>query len=147
MLDRPGSRAPRKRGIWPKRSSCILASLVLLGAATGASAREPQAKPQTTTRRVSPKAAAQAQQRLRTGPDLVLSGFAVTGTLQAQGNYLTASFQVTVRNVGAVKVPKPFSVTIQYADSVDPNWRGENNGDNCSPVTALLEPGQTYLLW
>lgn len=147
MLDGPGSRAPRKREFLSKRSFGVLASLVFLGpAATGAPARGPQAKPQTTSRQVAPRAAAQAQQMLRRGPDLVLSGFAVTGPLQAQGNYLTAPFQVTVRNAGTVKVPKPFYVTIQYADPVNPNWRGENNGDNCFQVTALLDPGQTYLL-
>ena len=134
------------RGISLLRSSWILVSLVFIGAAGGATAREPQSKPQTTPRRIAPKTATQAQQMLRRGPDIVLSGFAVTGTLQAQGNYLTATFQVNVRNAGAVKVPRAFSVTIQYADAVDPNWRGENNGDNCFPVTTLLDPGQTYLL-
>ena len=146
MLNKPGTGVPRKRQFPSNLSFGVLVSFVFLGAAMRAPAPGAQAKPQTTTRQVAPKTAAQAQQMLLRGPDIVLSGFTVTGSLQAQGNYLTAPFQVTVRNAGTVKVPKPFYVTIQYADPVDKNWRGENNGDNCFQITVLLDPGQTYLL-
>ncbi len=80
-------------------------------------------------------------------PDIVLSGFQVSWSgSQVQGIYFTAPFKVTVRNTGLLKTSVPFYVALQYATAANPVFQGENTGDNCFPISALLSPNETYIL-
>lgn len=80
-------------------------------------------------------------------PDIVVSGFQVTWSAgQTQGIYYTAPFKVTVRNAGLIKTAVPFYVALQYATASSPVFQGENTGDNCFLVSALLSPNETYIL-
>ncbi|HEY6062180.1 MAG TPA: hypothetical protein VIV35_01150 [Chitinophagaceae bacterium] len=80
-------------------------------------------------------------------PDIVLSDFNIDWSAgQLQSMYYTAPFSVKVRNAGLLKTPVPFYVALQYSTSSDPVFHGENTGDNCFKVTALLASNQVYLL-
>lgn len=103
----------------------------------------PQAQPPSTAKPAVTKPVSPAPLILR--PDLVISGFSVDrNAWQTQGIYATAPFWVSIRNAGNTQVPNPFYVTLQFATAGNPAWRGENDGNNCCRVTALLKPNQTY---
>lgn len=145
---------------------CIFASLAVMCAAPDAQVEElkapasvpaqtqlpgrvqrgttsPRAQPPATAQPAATKPVSRVPLLLR--PDLVVSGFSVSrNAWKTEGMYATAPFWVTIRNAGNVQVPNPFYVTIQYATAGNPTWRGENDGNNCFRVTALLKPNQTY---
>jgi hypothetical protein len=156
-----------KRGIPFSRFFCAFAGFLVLGAALSALAAEhkapvvpksrpagkvqpgaagPQAQPPTTAQPAVARPVMPADVLRLRRPDLVLTAFAVhQNDLRAEGMYAKAPFQVIVGNAGQAKVPNPFYVALQFSTAGNP-WQGENDGNNCFRVTALLDPNQTYRL-
>lgn len=80
-------------------------------------------------------------------PDIVLSDFNINWSEgRLQGMYYSAPFTVKVRNAGLLKTAVPFNVALQYSIPSDPDFHGENTGDNCFQVPVLLASNQLYLL-
>jgi hypothetical protein len=80
-------------------------------------------------------------------PDLVLQNLTVNqNAMQSVGSYFQLPFQVTVKNIGTGLVNKPFYVAFQYFHSVQSNWQGGQDKDNCFKVTQQLQPNQSFVL-
>lgn len=80
-------------------------------------------------------------------PDLVLENLRIgERPLSSAGMYFFYSFRVTVKNIGTAPVDKPFQVAVQYFDPKQSKWMGENDKNNCFPVTRVLKPNESHAL-
>jgi hypothetical protein len=80
-------------------------------------------------------------------PDLALENLIVDPSPgSSDPTYFHFLFQVTVKNVGSAPTDKAFSVAFQYFPQGQSSWHGENDRNNCFPVTPLLQPNESHVL-